>query len=123
MRSATTSAVKDLAEDLRGNSHQVFHFAAHGHQETRAGLYTLAFHEADGAPVEPNVLAKVIADGCKREDGESSGSIECVVLNACRSSEIAERLKSDDNSVPWVFGWTTNVDDDAARAAHHSIVM
>ena len=70
-----------------------------------------------GAPVEPDILAEVIAAGCKREDSstENSGSIDCVVLNACLSHEIASRLKAGKHAVPWVIAWKTNVVDLAAR--------
>jgi hypothetical protein len=102
--------------DLVG-THSVMHLAMHGQQKTASGKSTLAFDPPDsGLPVEPQVLADVIASVCKRDDGEESGRIECVVINACSGFEIAELLKSKKHSVPWVVAWTTPVDDEAARA-------
>ena len=64
--------------------------------------------------MEPDILARVIADGCRRTDGRESGSIDCVVLNACNGTDIAREL-FEKHSVQMVIYWDTQVDDEAAK--------
>ena len=58
-------------------------------------------------------VAKAIADCCACDGDSERGTVECVVINACYGSQIAELLK-ENHSVPWVISWETEVDDEAA---------
>ena len=102
--------VSDVQCALMDHNNQILHLAMRG---------SLGFSESAGGAsgtltaVGPDMVADVIALGCKREDGKERGSIECVVLNSCRSEEIGTLLK--ERQVPFVVCWKTDANPDAAR--------
>ena len=106
--------VEGLLKSFENADYQVLHLAMHGHQETRAGAHTLQFTERN-TPVEPEILARAIASGCKNERGSKSNGITCVVLNACRSSEIARLPK--EAGVLYVVSWKAACHDEAKTFA------
>jgi hypothetical protein len=98
------------------NDKFVLHLAMHGQKKSPGGKHTLDFKTASGSVPEPETLAQSIGSVCQHDDDrhEQGGQIECVFINACCGSDIADLLKNKYN-VPWVVAWTTVVDDEAAH--------
>ena len=61
-----------------------------------------------------------IASRC---DQKSKHPIECVVINACESEEIAHDIRERCEGVKFVISWKTEVDDIAAKISSASSLL
>lgn len=107
-RSATVKIVNEWAvrvdqiqDALFNEKPQVLHFSGHG------DVGMLYFEDVNGnaVPISANALAGLVS--------LHSDSIECVVLSACFSDEVAKAVRTHVN---WVIGCDDSIADDAAIA-------
>ena len=82
---------------------RVVHFSGHGIDQT--GELCFEDDAGDAVPASPQGLRGIFA--------ELEGAVECVLLNACYSQQNAAAVAE---SVPYVIGNPTAVDDEAAIA-------
>ena len=92
----------DLLSKSKGKKYKVFHFAMH----------------SDKLKKEiPERKLKALSERCAHTQGNSSsnkkGSVQCIFLNVCSSSDLAETLCRE-YRVPHVISWSTKVSDEAA---------
>jgi hypothetical protein len=94
--------VRDLSRSLLDTKPQIVHFSGHG---SGADGIVLENNEGESVVVGTEALANLFA---LHQD-----NVQCVVLNACYSSEQAEAICKH---IPFVIGMSSSVDDDAAIA-------
>jgi hypothetical protein len=94
--------IRDLSRSLLDTKPQIVHFSGHG-----SGPDGIVLENNDGESVlvGAEALANLFA---LHQD-----TVQCVVLNACYSSEQAEAISKH---IPIVVGMTNTIDDDAAAA-------
>lgn len=90
-----------IQEALFNEAPKVLHFSGHGN----SGLLCFEDRNGQAAIVDSEALAELI--GLHKE------SIECVVLSACYSEEVAKAVRAH---IKWVIGCDGSIADDAAIA-------
>ena len=87
-----------IQQEMVRHDPKILHFSGHG------GGGTLAFEDREGraAPVTGALLARIV---------ETYGDLECLVLHACYSDQIAQACAAH---VPHVVGSTDAIDDETA---------
>ena len=92
--------IRDLSRSLLDAKPQIVHFAGHG---TGPDGIVLEGNDGESVLVGNEALANLFA--------LHRNTVQCVVLNACYSSEQAEAISKH---IPVVVGMTNVIDDDAA---------
>lgn len=93
--------VDQIQDALFNEKPQVLHFSGHGD----VGILLFEDREGNAAPVDAKAFGDLI--------GLHSGSIECVILSACFSEDVANAVRAH---VRWVIGCDQSIADDAAIA-------
>lgn len=101
------SGAVDMFRALMPRREKVLHLSAHGRNFTRGSREEFVLIYKDN-PVQASTLATIISLWCACESG-SQESIECVVVNACHSRDLAWRLIN--KGVPTVVSWASPVTD------------
>ncbi|MEI5680656.1 MULTISPECIES: CHAT domain-containing protein [unclassified Mesorhizobium] len=93
--------VDQIQDALFNAKPQVLHFSGHG------DIGTLFFEDRNGnaAPVEAKPFGELV--------GLHADSVQCVVLSACYSEDVAKAVRAH---VPWVIGCDKSIADEAAIA-------
>jgi hypothetical protein len=94
--------VRDLSRGLLDNTPQIVHFSGHG-----AGKDGIVLETDDGESVLVGTEALANLFALHKKD------VQCVLLNACLSTEQAEAIAQH---IPFVIGMSSEVDDDSAAA-------
>jgi hypothetical protein len=94
--------IRDLSRSLLDTNPQIVHFSGHG---SGADGIVLENNEGDSVLVGTEALGNLFA--------LHQETVQCVVLNACYSSEQAEAIS---RHIPFVVGMTNAIDDAAALA-------
>jgi len=99
----------DSMQSARGRNVRLLHLAGHGNR--RCGFLWLkssaASTEYEEIPIDK--LSKIL----KTEAAANGGTIECVVLNACKTEEMGKKLRSA--GVSHVVCWRSAVEDMTAK--------
>ena len=103
------SRLKWLGQILRLKS-STLQQVSKGFSISLSTTFSTSFLTINGQEIRKEVLVGAIATRCNSEH-----PIECVVINACESKEIAKAIKDGCKGVKCVISWKTEVDDKAAK--------
>jgi len=98
LRLALAAKQSEIMDHLLNSRPQIIHFSGHG----GGGMIFFEDEIGTSSPVTADGLAAIV---------DALGSVECVVLNACNSSDLATATKAH---VKFVIGCNDTINDDAA---------